>query len=451
MNFLRFQLRPLFALLCLGSTAAWAQETLTLQQAIRQALAHSPEATVATADMADANAAASLARTSLLPRLQFTEDISRGDDPVYAFGSRLRQRAFTQADFALNALNRPQPIGNFSTHFSGTWVAFDSFKTEREIRRADLSKASVAFSAKAIDQQIVLGVVTAYQSVLLAQKQVEVARHEEETSTALLDSVADRVKAGLTVESDRMSALVNVAARREERIAADGALDLARAQLREAMGSPDLTISDLQPIEPHVFPVLPLEHALAVAAKSRPDLIAMAHAQSAQSSAVAAAKSDLGPSVNAYGNWEQDKGSLGSSGGNSWTAGVQISIDILPAGKRAQLARAVAARQRFEGQFSASQRRVRLQVTEAHIHRHTAELSLETSKDAMDQSSESLRILKNRYGAGLATVTDVLRAEDAERQSKSSYWQAVYNSAMAYAEWLFATGTLTPDSAEELQ
>ncbi len=451
MGFQRFHLRWLIALLCFGSTSARGQETLTLQQAIRQALAHSPEATVAQSNLAEANASANLARRSLLPKLQFTENMSRGDDPVYAFGSRLRQRSFTQGDFALNALNRPLPIGNFSTRLSGTWVAFDSFKTEREIHRADLSKASAASSTKAVDQQIVLGVVTAYQSVLLAQKQVDVARHEEATATALLDSVSDRVKAGLAVESNRMSALINVAARKEERIAAEGQLDLARAELREAMGSPELVISDLKPMEPHGFPELPLDQALALAAKSRQDLTALAQAQSAQNSGVAAARSDFGPRVNAYGNWEEDRGSLGSSGGNSWVAGIQVSIDVLPAGKRARLAREVAAKQRFDGQVAASQRRVRLEVTEAHIHRRTAQLSLETSKDAMAQSAESLRILKNRYSSGLATMTDVLRTEDAERQSQTSYWHAVYKNAMAYAEWLFATGTLTPDSAEELQ
>jgi outer membrane protein len=74
------------------------------------------------------------------------------------------------------------------------------------------------------------------------------------------------------------------------------------------------------------------------------------------------------------------------------------------------------------------------EVSQAHIHRQTAELSMETARAAMDQSAESLRILKNRYGAGLATITDLLRAEDAERQSQSNYWHAVYGNAMAYAE-----------------
>ena len=147
-----------------------------------------------------------MARTMLLPQLSFTEDISRGNDPVYAFGTRLRQRQFTQADFALNALNFPQPIGNFSTRFSGQWMAFDSFKTQKEIHRADLFKESASSSAKAVDQQIVFRVVGAYQQVLYAQREIDVAQHEQETAAALLSSVDEHVKAGLAVESDRMSA-----------------------------------------------------------------------------------------------------------------------------------------------------------------------------------------------------------------------------------------------------
>jgi outer membrane protein TolC len=248
-----------------------------------------------------------------------------------------------------------------------------------------------------------------------------------------------------------MSAQVNVAARKQELIAAQGDLDLAWAQLREAMGVPDLKASELKPIEPHTFAQLPLEDELATAAKARPDLTALTQAQSAQASGLRAAKSNFGPVVSTYGNWEEDRGSLGSSGRSNWVAGVQISVDILPIGKRAQLAQQTAAKQKIDAELSASQQHVRLEVSQAHIHRRTAELSLETAQAALDQSTESLRILKNRYGAGLASITDLLRAEDAERQSQSNYWHAVYGNAMAYAELLYATGTLTPAAAEDLQ
>ena len=446
-----YQTLGLALLLSMGRLAAAAQEPLTLRQAIDQALGQNPAAAMANAGGQEARSAATLARTQLLPRLNFTEDISRGDDPVYAFGTRLRQRQFTQDDFALNDLNRPQPIGNFAARFSGSWTAFDSFKTQREIRRADLFRASASSSSKAVDQQIVLHVVEAYQSVLYAQREIDVAQHEQETAAALLNSVAEHVKAGLAVESDQMSAEVNVAVRKEELIAAQGDLELGWAELREAMGAPELKASELKPIEPHTFAQLALEEEIATAAKTRPDLMALAQTQSAQASAVGAARSEFGPSVNAYGNWEEDRGSLGSSGGNNWVAGVQIGIDILPASKRAQLAQETAAKQKIDAQLSASQQHVRLEVSQAHIHRQTAALTLDTARAAMDQSVESLRILKNRYGAGLATITDLLRAEDAERQSQSMYWKAVYGNAMAYTELLYATGTLTPDTAEDLQ
>ena len=435
----------------MGGLAVAAQEPLTLRQAIDQALGQNPAAAMANAGGQEARYAATIARTQLLPHINFTEDISRGDDPVYAFGTRLRQRQFTQDDFALNDLNRPQPIGNFATRFSGSWTAFDSFKTQREIRRADLFRASASSSSKAVDQQIVLHVVESYQAVLYAQREIDVAQHEQETAAALLNSVAEHVKAGLAVESDQMSAEVNVAARKEELIAAQGDLELAWAELREAMGAPELKAVELKPIEPHVFVQFALDEEIATAAKTRPDLIALTQTQSAQESAVGAARSEFGPTVSAYGNWEEDRGSLGSSGGNNWVAGVQISVDILPASKRAQLAQESATKQKIDAQLSASQQHVRLEVSQAHIHRQTAELSLHTARAATDQSAESLRILKNRYGAGLATITDLLRAEDAERQSQSMYWKAVYGNVMAYAELLYATGTLTPDAAEDLQ
>jgi outer membrane protein len=190
---------------------------------------------------------------------------------------------------------------------------------------------------------------------------------------------------------------------------------------------------------------------LAQALKNRPDLLATGLVEEAQSQAVAAARSGFGPRISAYGNWEEDRGAIASSGGNNWVAGIQIAVDILPFGKRAQLARAGAGKERAEAQAAMQQQQARVEVSRAHIHKQTAALQLKTANVAMQQAEESLRILKNRYGAGLATMTDVLRAEDASRQSQSNYWHAVYGNAMSYAELLYSRGILTPDAAEELQ
>ena len=436
---------------CVISAGIRAQEPLTLREAIQIALKQSPDVAAARAGVDEAKANASLARTSYLPQVNFTEDMSRGNDPVYVFGTRLRQQRFTQANFALDALNKPAPIGNFASRISGGWLLFDSLQTQKKIRGAEFMRSSAASSAEGVDQKVVLDVVQEYQGVLYAERRVEIARHEQDTAEALLSSVDDHVKAGLAVESDRMSARVSMAGRKQELIAVQGGLELAWAQLRVAMGVPDLKASPLRSIEPKNFPDTDLEQAVQGALKNRRDLAALTDAQSAQASAESAARMSFGPRVSAYGNWEDDRRSVGGHGGNNWVAGVQIGLDVLPFSKRSQLAKEKAAKARVNAQLNAYAQQVRLQVTQALIQRKTAELSLETARTAIDQATESLRIVKNRYTAGLATITDLLRAEDAEREAQANYWQAVYGNAVAYAQQLFATGTLTADAAEELQ
>ena len=239
---------------CISCAGVSAQEPLTLKDAIQVALKESPDVEAARADLDEARAGLALARTQYLPQVNFIEDMSRGNDPVYVFGTLLRQQQFTQADFALDSLNKPEPLGNFSTRVSGNWLLFDSLRTQKLVHSADLMKKSATSSAEAVDQKVVFDIVRAYQGVLYAERQVDIAKHEYETSESLLSSVDDHVKAGLAVESDRMSAQVSVATRKQGLIEAQGELDLAWAQLRLAMGKPELKSSPLRPINQKDFP-----------------------------------------------------------------------------------------------------------------------------------------------------------------------------------------------------
>ena len=71
-----------------------------------------------------------------MPHLSFSEVATRGNDPVYVFGIKLRQQRFTTEDVALNNLNTPLPFGNFTTRFAGTWNLFDSFASWHGVTRA---------------------------------------------------------------------------------------------------------------------------------------------------------------------------------------------------------------------------------------------------------------------------------------------------------------------------
>ena len=129
-----------------------------------------------------------LARSGLMPRLTFSETATRGNDPVYVFGSELRQRRFTTADFALNKLNTPSPFGNFSTRFGGSWSLFDSFASWHGVGRAKIMNDAAAQQLDRTEQEIVFRVVDAYHAVWLARKQVDVAEQAAKTAESILNN-----------------------------------------------------------------------------------------------------------------------------------------------------------------------------------------------------------------------------------------------------------------------
>lgn len=446
----------LFAGILLAAAPPTARaQTLTLRQAIDRALGQNPQAASAHADLQQRQASAGLARTALLPQINFVEDLSRGDDPVYVFGAKLRQQRFLQADFSPDSLNRPTPIGNFATRFTGQWRLFDGWATEDRMRAAQLGAKGAEQMRGAVNQGIVLQVVQAYQAVLYARRELDNAQRGEETAEALVHDAQVHVKAGLAVSSDLLAAQVNLAQRQQERIAAEGGQETAWEELETTMGATGAETGaprpTLQPLEAKSFPDGVLADEIAAGLKARPDLEALRNATRAQQNAVRAAKADFLPQIGAYGNWEMDRQSFAGSGGNNWVAGVQLSFDILPLARRARLQQEQAAQQKAEAQERAAELQIRLAVKRAYTGHQTAEKMVAAASAAMDQSAESLRILRNRYNAGLATMTDLLRAGDAQRQSQSDYWRAVYGNTVSYAALLYATGQLTPDAAETLQ
>ncbi|MGB8008152.1 MAG: TolC family protein [Terriglobales bacterium] len=422
---------------------------LTLQQAVTIALEKNPLRKAALADTRVSSADVRAARSVLMPRLMFSETATRGNDPVYVFGSELRQQRFTNADLALNRLNTPTPIGNFSTRFGGTWNLFDSFASWHGVNRAKQMNDAAEHQLARTEQEIVFRVVDSYYAVLLATKQLEVAEQAVKTSQAIMDRSQARFDSGLVVESDLLTAKVRTAARKQELIRARNNLDLARAQLSTTMGV--LVDSVFQPAEAlaeHTLPVPVLQEIEEKALANRPDLKRIQSEESAQQQSVAMAKSLFGPRVNAFAGWEMDNPTfVAGGGGNNWLGGVEVQFDIFQGGaKRAELSRERALQEKVMAMKQVANDGVRLEVRRAYYDLDSARQEIEVARAAIAQAQDSLRINQNRYDGGLTTITDLLGAEEATLRSQTDYWEAVYRFHTSYANLELASGTLNPQS-----
>jgi outer membrane protein TolC len=96
--------------------------------------------------------------------------------------------------------------------------------------------------------------------------------------------------------------------------------------------------------------------------------------------------------------------------------------------ERETAAQLLLERKRAQAQFEAAQERVRV------------------SEAAGAEAEESLRIVKNRYEAGLARVDEVLRAETALLEARMRRLAAVYEQRMGAVAVELAAGALREDS-----
>jgi outer membrane protein TolC len=421
---------------------------ITLKDAVNAALKSNPQRKAALADTRAASADMRQAKSILYPHAMFSETATRGDDPVYVFGSRLRQQRFGASDFALNTLNTPSPLGNFSTRFGGTWDVFDSMATWHSVSRAELAKSAMDHQLERTEQEIVLRVIDSYYSALLARKEVDVAEQSMKTAQAILERSRNRVESGVVVESDSLSAQVRVASRKQELIRSQNNFAMACAELSIAMGlsSPN----DFEPSEElveKVLPSTPLSDVEKQAIESRPDLKRIRSEESAQEQSVSIAKAAFGPRVNAFASWEADNPTLAAGGGNNWLAGIELQFDLFEGGaKKAELSRERAMQDKVAALKQMATDAVRLEVRKAFYDVDAAGQQLEVARASIAEAKESLRINQDRYDAGISTVTDLLAAEDAARRTQNDYWETVCRYFTGYAALELASGTLGTQS-----
>ena len=430
--------------------AAAGQDTapLSLVEAVRMTLANNPLHCVAMAETKAASATAREARAPLLPKITFAENFTGGNDPVFVFGAKLRQQEFTARDFALNQLNRPAPIGNYSSRFIGQWNLFDSTQSWKALERAKYLNLAAEQQLTRTDQELMYQTVQAYYAVLLAQKQVQVAENAVRTVEAIEADSRARVESGLAVDSDLLSAQVQASARQQELIARRNDLSVAQTRLALAMGAAaDVVYQPQEALEERTLATNEVGQLETTALESRHELKRSEWERRAQDKGLAIAKAAFGPRLNAFGSWQEDSHSVGWTGAKNWVAGAELQLDLFAGGgKRAAVTREKALQERATYENAALQDAVRLEVRQAYYQFDAARQQVKVARGVISQAQESLRINRNRYGSGLSTVTALLQVEEATHRAEADYWEAVYRMHASYAGVELATGTLTVDS-----
>lgn len=439
-------MRKLF--LFLLTTPIWAQDSLSLRQAVQLALRDNQAIAAANAGAEASRAQTEAARSGWLPKVNFSESFARSDNPVFVFSSLLTQHQFGPENFNIGPLNRPDALNNFQSVLSVDQVLYDAGQTKSAVKSAALSQKMTAEEQRRTRMQVIAGVVKAYYGALLAAENLKAAEQAMRSAEADLQRAEAVHAAGMSTDVDVLSIRVHLAAVTEQRIQRGADLDVARSALNDALGLPlDTRHTLTTSLHATDFPDVELASFERDASSARPEARETHLAADLAKTQVDSARSALLPQVGLHAAFETDTQQFVNKGGANWLASVGLRWSIFNGnGDQARVEQSSHFLERAHADEKRMDSAVRLEVRRAWADLRAAEQRIEVAKAAVAEAEESLRIIQNRYEAGMSNVTDLLRNETAVLESRTRYLGAIHDQHIAAAMLELAAGRLSPDS-----
>jgi outer membrane protein len=437
--------KPLFVFL---AVPLFAQEPLSLRDAVQGALRDNKAIASAGAGMRAAETRIEQARAGKLPKVNYAESYARSDNPVFVFSSLLEQHQFGAANFNIGPLNRPDSLNNFQSQLSVDQVLYDGTQTKNAMKSADLARRMTAEEQRRTTMETIAGVVKTYYGAVLAAESLKTAEQSLRSAEADLAHAESIRAAGMSTDADVLSIRVHLAAVTEQRIERAADLEVAHAALNDALGLPldtaHLLSTALEPID---LPELPLATLETGASATRPEARESRLAADLARTQVDSARSAMLPQVALHAAFEADRQQFINKGGANWLASIGLHWNLFNGmADKARIAESGHWLERAHADEQRTDSAVRLEVRRAWAGLRAAGQRIEVAKASMAEAAESLRITQNRYQAGMSNVTDLLRNETAVLESRTRYLAAVHDQRIAATMLDLAAGRLSPAS-----
>jgi outer membrane protein TolC len=431
---------PLRASPASPATNAFIPQPLSLADAVNLALARNPNILRAQKDLEVAQGVVIQTRAIAIPKVNASGNFSAAKPtdvdtltaPGITFGTDQ----------------------NWATQLKLVQSLYEGGRILSAFRVARLTKERSLLDYQTAVANTVVEVQVAYYDVLLAVQQITVQEASVELLTRELTDTTRRYDAGTVPRFNVLRAEVELANARPRLIRARNSYRIAKNNLVNELGFsvPKETIEDIPltlagKLEAEPYQI-ELPRAIALAFERRTELGALRKTQALRNEDIVNAKAPYKPSVEAFGGYDVHNSMLSqdlSYEKHGWIAGVQLSWSLfdgrLTEGK---VKEATALYNKAGVELDDTSRRIELEVRTAHSYFIEADEVLKSQEKVLEEAEEALRLARARSEAGTGTQLDVLSAQTALTEARTTQIQALHDYSVARARLERAIGMNTP-------
>jgi len=407
--------------------------SLTVDQAIREALAASPELEQIRRRLEAAGEQVHQAEAAFYPRVVFSEDFNVTDNPVFALMNIINQRQLeVGTDF-----NHPGRKHNFSSRIQGELSVFEGGSRWYDRQAADNQRRSVEAELLAARNRLVATVTENYYRWLqaldfihVAEAALAAARTDEQLGEA-------RVAAEIALPSELLRLKTQTAEQH-------GNLVTAKTSARRLQAALERLIT--RPIDAHEIPPASLSAELPSdaaepagetsglierALDQRPELAAVNAMIAAALNRVQSARGDLWPKLAAQ-SWYQWDSEDFSDIGASWMLAVQATWPLFQGGLTlAKIGQAQADMKALQAKGEQVALDIALEVNQAVLAVEDAAQKIRVAADRKRYAREALEETRNLYQNEVVKVDALLQATVAWNRAEVAYSAALFEGKIA--------------------
>lgn len=323
-------------------------------------------------------------------------------------------------------------------------------------RTARLTKEQALLAHQAAVADALLEVRIGYYDVLLARQEIVVQEASIKLLTQELEDTQRRFDAGTVPRFNVLRAEVEVANAKPKLIRARNHLRIGKNNLANLLGysipkeyTEDIPLKVAGELRADPYEI-DLSTAVAKAMELRPELGALRKAVALREEGVINARAGYLPSVQAFGGYGSRSPNYSDDLGHDisgWFVGAQMNWDIFDGMlTKGRVSEAKARLKKSRIEVDDVSRKIELEVRTSYSYFIEAREVLESQKKVQEQAEEALRLAAARAEAGTSTQLDVLNAQTALTEARTTQIQALrdYSAARARLERAIGQNILQP-------
>lgn len=412
---------------------AFADQGLTLKDALSRALERNPVMTEARLGVAASEEGIAGSRGKHWPKLSLDLSYNQRQDPApYVPAQSMTIPARFSDEYASLGLLLALPL-------------YQGGQTVTNVRLSTLRRDLQQLSLSQSRNELIANTVNSYNKLL----QLRMLKMASDATLKALDTQLKNARLlfdlGRIARVDLLKVEVQLANERQRALSFDEALAASDATLRFLMGEDPapggerLRLTDTLSMPKEATAA---EISALTPWSSRPEYQAALLGVKESELARRLSLGRLLPSVNAVAGYSEQFGFTPSYNEANWYFGVQATVPLFERSLYADLRRDTILREKSAARQRVVEQQLRLDLTVADASLRESANRVITARQAIEQAHESFRIEQQKYGAGAGTMSDLLLAQSADMTAEANLSQAIFDYNAARVAWRKANGTL---------